>query len=207
MNNIFVYKLTNDSGGAPCLRNGLLSLAICKPMIRKSAKEGDLVFGFAASSLRQDNALIYIARITDSLANGQYYTKRKYSQRGDCIYRRSGDRFVRKRSAKFHDSIKDLTRDLGEYPAYPKATVLLSRDFRYFGNTADDTYKRHFPRIKSTVDRLGRGHRVRLDGELRRELCELTKWVWRSKRRMVLGRPTSAPRGRACLRGGTCCVV
>jgi Nucleotide modification associated domain 2 len=45
MNNTYFYKLTADNGGAPCVRYGLLSLAICKPMIRKTAKEGDLIFG------------------------------------------------------------------------------------------------------------------------------------------------------------------
>jgi hypothetical protein len=33
------YKLTADNGGAPCVRYGLLSLAICKPMIRKTARD------------------------------------------------------------------------------------------------------------------------------------------------------------------------
>jgi Nucleotide modification associated domain 2 len=46
MSDIYFYKLTADNGGAPCVRHGLLSLAICKPMIRKTAEEGDLTFGF-----------------------------------------------------------------------------------------------------------------------------------------------------------------
>jgi Nucleotide modification associated domain 2 len=49
MSDIYFYKLTADNGGAPCVRHGLLSLAICKPMIRKTAEEGDLTFGFAAN--------------------------------------------------------------------------------------------------------------------------------------------------------------
>jgi hypothetical protein len=48
---IYFYKLTEDNGGAPCVTSDLLSLAICKPMIRKTAKEGDLIFGFGANSL------------------------------------------------------------------------------------------------------------------------------------------------------------
>lgn len=34
MPKIYFYKLTADNGGAPCVQDGLLSLAICKPMIR-----------------------------------------------------------------------------------------------------------------------------------------------------------------------------
>jgi hypothetical protein len=30
---IYFYKLTADNGGAPCVEDGLLSLAICKPAI------------------------------------------------------------------------------------------------------------------------------------------------------------------------------
>ena len=68
MPRFFFYKLVVDDGGAPCVEGGLLSLAICKPMIRSSADENDLIFGFAANSLHPDNRLIYIARITKKLS-------------------------------------------------------------------------------------------------------------------------------------------
>ena len=50
---VYVYKLTVDNGGAPCVVSGRLSLAICKPIIRKVALEGSWIFGFAADSLGQ----------------------------------------------------------------------------------------------------------------------------------------------------------
>ncbi|HPY31129.1 MAG TPA: hypothetical protein PLT00_12660 [Verrucomicrobiota bacterium] len=46
---IFVYKMTADNGGAPCLMNDLLSLAICKPKIRHKAKVGDWIIGLGGS--------------------------------------------------------------------------------------------------------------------------------------------------------------
>ena len=46
---IYVYKMVADNGGAPCVWRGLLSLAICKPEIRKGAQNGDLIFGFGGS--------------------------------------------------------------------------------------------------------------------------------------------------------------
>lgn len=70
---IYYYKLTADNGGAPCVQEGLLSLAICKPMIRSTAECCDLIFGFAANSLAPNNRLIYIARVTDKNRNGAYY--------------------------------------------------------------------------------------------------------------------------------------
>jgi hypothetical protein len=101
--NIYFYKLTRDDGGAPCVRNGILSLAICKPFIRASAEVGDMIFGFAANLLSPDNRLIYIARVTGKLCNGEYYTTRCYQNRGDCIYEAMGNCFVRRTDAKFHD--------------------------------------------------------------------------------------------------------
>lgn len=67
MPRFFFYKLTVDNDGAPCVVDGLLSLAICKPMIRRTAFPGDLIFGFAANSLHADNRLIYIARVTEKI--------------------------------------------------------------------------------------------------------------------------------------------
>ena len=73
MANIYFYKLTSDDGGAPCVTGDLLSLAICKPMIRSTAEMGDLIFGFVADSLHKDNRLIYVACVTRKLCEGKYY--------------------------------------------------------------------------------------------------------------------------------------
>ena len=51
MSKIYIYKMTVDDGGAPCLRDGILSLAICKPAIRSAAEPGSLVLGFAGNEL------------------------------------------------------------------------------------------------------------------------------------------------------------
>jgi hypothetical protein len=99
---IYFYKLRADDGGAPCTQNGLLSLAICKPTIRRKASEGDLIFGFAADKLCPDNGLIYIAWVKLKLCNGQYYKDARYAHRGDCIYRSKGGRFEWKIGSRHH---------------------------------------------------------------------------------------------------------
>jgi Nucleotide modification associated domain 2 len=203
---IYFYKLTADSGGAPCVERGLLSLAICKPMIRKMAREGDLIFGFAAKSLHPDNRLIYVARVTKAVRDGQYYQKRQYFRRPDCIYRQSGRRFMWKRSSAYHGP-KDLSHDLGLFPDYPRANVLLSRNFRYFGKSGTSEYKSKFRRVGRAVENLGRGARVHHNDELRRELQNLAKWLWQETNRKVLGQPTNAPSRHRCLRGRFCGVV
>src|SRR5689334_2779960 len=195
---IYFYKLIGDSGGAPCIWRNVLSLAICKPMIRKSAATGDLIFGFAANSLSADNRLIYAARVTDKLSGGKYYTTDRYYRREDCIYEWKNGRFLRRRKAEHHPRPSDLAHDLGKPPRYAKANVLLSTDFRYFGKRGSDGYKRKFRIVRNAVERLGRGHRVHQSAELRDQLLAMAEWIWRANRQKVIGPPTSAPSDRIC---------
>src|SRR4051794_10418360 len=102
MERIYFYKLTADNGGAPCVEDGLLSLAICKPAIRSTARPGDVIFGFSANSLHPDNRLIYVARVTDKSIDGQYFIQRQFAGRSDRIYRREGEHFVWRPGARHH---------------------------------------------------------------------------------------------------------
>lgn len=206
MARIYFYKLTADNGGAPCVQDGLLSLAICKPMIRNTARLGDLIFGFAANSLHADNRLLYVARVTNKLPDGRYYTTARYVLREDCIYERRGDRFLWRQGA-LHHGPRDLVHDLGPYPGYLRANVLLSEDFRYLGKNGNADYKLWYPCIKDAVERLGQGHRVRHDERLRNELEALVQEIWNGSRRKVLGKRTSKPRRGVCHRSRSCGVV
>jgi putative DNA base modification enzyme with NMAD domain len=201
MTRIYFYKLRVDNGGAPCVQSGLLSLAICKPGIRSKAQCGDLIFGFAANSLRpRDNRLIYAARVHRKLSNGEYYKESRYAGREDRIYKFKARRFVRRKDAQHHVHAWDLSHDLGDYPKYRRACVLLSTDFRYFGKASSDEYKNHFPRVRHAVEQLGRGYRVHHGAELQEELLEMEAWVWQSTHKKKSGLPTSAPSRRACHR-------
>jgi hypothetical protein len=84
----WVYKLTYDTGAAPHVRDGLLSLAICKPKIRLGAVPGDVIFGFGGRSRRaiRGERLIYAAQVTSKLAApGEYYEQPQYRGRWHCI--------------------------------------------------------------------------------------------------------------------------
>lgn len=48
MPQLFVYRIVTDAGTAPHISNGFLTLTICKPGIRKSAKVGDYVLALVA---------------------------------------------------------------------------------------------------------------------------------------------------------------
>ena len=195
---IYFYKLTVDARGAPCIARGLLSLAICKPMIRSRAGEGAWIFGFGASSPEMANRLIYIARVTRKLTGGEYYRGPEFRKRPDCIYQWvTGKRLKWKPGAKFHGP-EGEGRDVGSFPQYRKANVLLSSNFRYFGAKGTTEYKK-YSLIASAVEKLKRGHRVNHSEKLRSELLGLQREIWlRYSKRKVLGRPTHQDRTLRC---------
>jgi hypothetical protein len=191
---------------APCVDDNLLSLAICKPMIRSTAKCGDLIFGFAAKSLHPDNRLIYIARVTEKVEGGLYYMRRQFAGRPDRIYRRDRDRFEWRPRARHHGP-DDLVHDLGHYPRNKRANVPFSTDFRYFGGHGSNDYKKRLPRIARAVEALTQGARVHHGELLRADLCGLKKQVWADTPLRVAGNPMSAPSRDVCHRGRDHCVL
>jgi Nucleotide modification associated domain 2 len=202
----YFYKLTCDDGGAPCVKDGLLSLAICKPKIRSRADKGDLIFGFAAKSLHFDNRLLYIARVTDKLFNGDYYTTGKFAQREDCVYQKSDGRFEW-RPGSLHHGKGDLVHDLGRHPYYERANVLLCDDFRYFGKNGTADYKSNYPLIKTAVETLGQGHRVHHGEPLRQQLQAFMLQIWNEIREKEAGKRTSEPQRGACHRSRSCGIL
>ena len=207
MSRIYFYKLTADNGGAPCVQDSLLSLAICKPMIRMKAQPSDLLFGFAANSLYPDNRLIYIAHISERVCNGMYYKEPKFANCQDCIYRWRNGRFERHKYAKYHAAERNLTHDLGTFPDYRRAKVLLSNDFRYFGGGGSSEYKSRYPLIRDAVEHLGQGQRVNHSKKLHDELWELKQQVWRETHHKIMGKQSSDPRGGVSHRSRSCGVV
>lgn len=176
---LFVYKLVYDGGAAPCVKEHLLTLAICKPRIRASAEVGDFVFGVAANSLSPDNRLIYIARVTEIEDN--YYDDSSYRERPDCIYIRDADgRFSIRPDARFHEDGARLANDLGAFPIYPRARVLISDDYRYFSSSRSPPAVGldRYPAVRALVRRLNQGHRVNHSAGVERELRRLQRTAW-----------------------------
>jgi hypothetical protein len=193
---IYVYKVVADVGGAPCVWRGMLSLAICKPMIRKCAGEGALIFGFGGKEYGE--RLIYIAEVTEKPECGDYYRKPQYAKRPDCIYRSIHGKAERRPNARFHTESDERKKDVGM--RFEEAHVLLSQNFRYFGKAGTDSYKQDFPAIARLIKGLKRGHRLNHSKELRRQLMDLKKQAWRKYRRMMIGSPTEANQSRLCNR-------
>jgi hypothetical protein len=191
---LYVYKLTADHGAAPCVDDRLLTLAICKPVIRKKASKGDVILGFAGKHLSPDNRLIYIARVTDIEDDGDYYEKAAYEHRGDRIYIRGEDgSFSRRPDARYHtDRETHLEHDLGSFPDYVRARVLISDDFRYFGSEPGSSSLdlSPYPRLLDCLGTLTQGHRVNHSPELADELRKLLDSAWSDHPAPVIGSPS-----------------
>ncbi len=189
---IFVYKLTTDNNGAPCVDDDLLSLAICKPMIRRKAKEGDWIIGLGGKKLGE--GIIYAARVTGTVGS-EYYRERQFARRPDCIYQLRDGELVRKKTAAYHEDSKNTATDVGAAPAYRNARVLLSSDFRCFGKSREAVP----PNLQTFTDSIGRGHRVNHDPATREALERLIATLWQKHAgRLVIGKPHATPDATVC---------
>jgi hypothetical protein len=193
---IYVYKMVADNGGAPCVIGNLLSLAICKPKIRRTAGKGAFVFGFGGKKYQE--RLTYIARVTDKMEGQDYYRSRKHAKRPDCIYRAKHGRAVRKTSAKYHADSDQRKKDVGI--RFENAFVLLSDDFRYLGIKGTDDYKQRYRKLRFLIENLKRGHRRYHSVELRNELLALKAAIWEKYHRMKVGVPTESDFTQTCNR-------
>ena len=92
---VYSYIVTHDGGFAPNPFHGRLTLACCKPTIRRTAQIGDWVVGLSTGGVR----VVYAMRVAAKLPFDQYWshpefeTKRPHwsatsnlARRGDNIY-------------------------------------------------------------------------------------------------------------------------
>jgi Nucleotide modification associated domain 2 len=168
--------MTVDNLGAPHVADGLLSLAICKPMIRRGAQVGDYIFGFAGVALGAGR-LIYAAVVTEVFVREDYYTK--HDNRGDAISGWENGDFFLKEDALYHSDGTGQSSDVGNAPDFNNARVLVSDDFRYFGKNGNCSYASACPKLVERLAALGPGHRVHHSPELWNELQALKERLWK----------------------------
>lgn len=181
---IYLYKLRTDNGSAPAVARGMLTLAICKPRIRATAEVGDWIVGVAARSLRAGAPLIYVAQVTEVLEDGQYYALSETKRRRDAIYEWKKGRLRMKPPPQVHDET-DVLRDIGSAPRHGGARVLVSKKFRYFGETASAWYASVSPRAHSLAESVGRGHRVNHSESDYLELNRVIRAAMRKRQRQT----------------------
>ena len=199
MTPIYFYKMTADNFGAPHVANNMLTLAICKPDIRRTAPKGSLIFGFAGNCMGRDNALLYAA-IVEPMDGRVYYSDADFRCRGDRIYKWAGNDFQLRAQARYHSDHDERPRDVGVSPNFHNAKVLISRgnDYRYFGAHGSSKYKERCPLLTKRLTTLGQGHLNHHVPELREELLALKACIWRDEQ-MIKVEPCDPPEnGQSC---------
>ena len=169
----YLYKLTSDRGGAPCAlppsgnEAPLLTLAICKPAIRRTAQPGDRILGITSHALAHSddyplNSIIYAAVVSSGIDARDYFAPAgPFVARPDCIYEFHQQLGTAAHTGRtnLHRHETHILKDLGRYPFYRNGRVLLCRDFRYFG-TAAPRIPARLHLLNQAAEALGQGHRV-----------------------------------------------
>jgi hypothetical protein len=166
---LFSYKLTTDSGFAPNPFYGMLTLATCKPGIRRTKKKGDWIAGFTSGKLCGDKVgkekLVYLMQVTEKVTIAEYFQNPKYRNkkpRGDSDYTATmGDNIY----APCYDSLgklrnysriensnhgpNDQQHDVsGQY-------ALISTRFYYFGKSAIEIPRHVRPNVPKSQTSYG----------------------------------------------------
>ncbi|MGF6732794.1 hypothetical protein OKW50_004939 [Paraburkholderia youngii] len=141
-----MYVVDRDFGFAPNPFHKLCTLATCKPIIRRVAKEGDWVIGMGGSRLKATGKCIFAMRVSSSIAFNEYWENSLYRDKkpvrngskkmmvGDNIYHQvSGDW----RQLNSHHSHPDGSPNIHNVRNDTQTdAVLVSDYFFYFGAAA-----------------------------------------------------------------------
>lgn len=166
---LFTYKMTHDTGFAPNPFHGLLTLATCKPGIRKTKKINDWIAGFTSSKINNKDVeagkLIYLMKLTEIIPISKYWSdprfKSKIPQRtsnemnaGDNIYKplrgnaESSDDFSQIPNKYHYDTKNNKENHQKKDHDLAGKNVLISDCFYYLGSKAiniSDKFKIKIP--------------------------------------------------------------
>lgn len=158
MENLYCYKMTWDTEFAPNPHHGVLTLANCKPRIRRYAKVGDWISGWTSTYMHDKNnkvrrfvngeeKMLYIARVTKKITYDEYW--RDYEEKRPHVIDENA-----KRTSKYglylkYDSGDNIYEPIGngEYVQHENSShtqddmkhdlkgehVLVCEEFYYFG--------------------------------------------------------------------------
>lgn len=148
MPKVYFYVIARDFGFAPNPFHGTCTLATCKPRIRKSAQEGDWIFGMGGSRLRATGRCIMAMRVCRKMTFSEYWNAPEFRCKrpvrngsrkmllGDNIYcyDEANERW---NQADSHHSNADGSANLSNMERDTSSQmVLVSDHFYYFGSNA-----------------------------------------------------------------------
>ena len=159
LDRLFSYKLANDSGFAPNPFFGYLSLATCKPQIRRAKKVGDWIAGFTSKKLNNDDVgsekLVYLMKVAKKIDYNIYWNEKKYKDKipnletndfiykcGDNIYQpknqeaKSPHEFIEIKNKNHWDHKNDNESIDSKIHDVNGRYVLIAEEFYYLGKNA-----------------------------------------------------------------------
>jgi hypothetical protein len=151
---VFRYVVVHNGGFAPCFDHGICTLACCKPAIRRTAKVGEWVLGFAPR--RQGEArLLYAMRVAQVIGFASYAVDPTFADRTDNIWQPDGrGGFRHAGSHDLHRTDEARKRDLSG------VNVLIADRFWDFGPHGLDLNAAVGSDIARRLWFSGRGHKV-----------------------------------------------
>ncbi len=183
------YVVAQDYGFAPNPFGGVLTLATCKPDIRKSAAVGNWIMGTGSVKGAGKRRLIYAAQISQVLSIETYgsssefahkipsFNSDRWSIRGDNIYFKENG-IWHQRKNPFHCR-NDMVHDLSG------KNVVICENFWYFGARAPQ-----IPELFISVIKSGPKHK---DNVLNQAVQGFLEWVG-SLSCGISGEPSSVSR-------------
>ncbi len=155
MAQFYRYVLADDNGTAPCPQNGLLTLATCKPKVRKTTGAGDLIAAFAPSPCPM-HMLAYAARVREVVEWPAYASKYAYPSRNDAVYAFLPDGHVTRLREDYHTTDHHKAQDLSA-----RVLIFDPAETWYFGKNLQELPKHlQWCSIGGKGSRNGRGHNV-----------------------------------------------
>lgn len=168
---LFCYKMKDDTGFAPNPFHGFLTLANCKPLIRKCKVEGDWIAGFTSKALNGDKVgeerLIYLMKVTKKITYVEYWNNSDYECKKPCLdasdfEERAGDNIYKpnaKHSFGYEQIINKNHIESDKEHDLPGKYVLVSDQFYYFGNNPLEIHQEYRPNIPKSQS--GHGNRTK----------------------------------------------
>lgn len=189
--NILSYVITHDYGFAPNPYGDFLSLATCKPVLRKHAKVGDIILATGSVKTVGNGKIVYAAIVSEIVSLEDYGSNSRYEQKmpplnqsGDSIYYWEGDTVIQ-RENQYHGKA-DIEHDVSG------CNVLLCEEFWYYGKDATEV-----PTNLIDVVKKGPGYKRIESPEL---INDFTQWL-RDKPKGIRGNPYHSTHRGVCNAG------
>lgn len=120
------YRMTSDTGFAPCVSNAHMSLACCMVLVRKRAPVNAWIAGWGGARYGPGN-LIYLMKVRWERSFQEYFECPQFRQRVDNVYHKVGGAYRQLSTARAHYSLKEQSHDTSV------DRVLVATRFVYFG--------------------------------------------------------------------------